>query len=351
MVSIRSSLMWAQLALISLPLSAAVDSVLHGADPSVLWHSDGNHYAVKAAGGGLAIRKAPGELANISDAEPKQVWKDDDKLGNIWAPEIVGDGDKFYVYFAAGEQGSHRTYVISSSTPDADYTDATELKLPDGQWAIDGTLFRYDDELWFVWSGWKSDSENSEQNLYICRMKSPTEPTGPRYIISQPREGWERVVGNPYINEGPEAIVDPDGQLHIVYSADGSWSDSYCLGDLRLKKGGDPTKVWDWYKSNGCVFGFREGQMMDGWETTQEIKGPGHHTFATPAGLIDGKSDPDTDYEFMYHGVPKGTSYEWGNRKWYAGTFRWVGDVAYTRANVPGPAKDVGWGLRFNEGD
>lgn len=341
--------MWAQLALTSLPLSAALDSVLHGADPSVIWHNDGNHYAAKSAGGGVSVRKAGGALAGIGDAEPEQVWLDDDNLGNIWAPEIVGDGDEFYIYFAAGEQGSHRTYVIGSSTPDADYSPATELDLPDGQWAIDGTLFRYDDQLWFVWSGWKSDEENGEQNLYICRMNSPTEPTGPRYIISQPREAWERVVGDPFINEGPEAIVDPAGQLHVVYSADGSWSDSYCLGDLRLREGGDPTNVWDWYKSNGCVFGSKADQMMEGWEPTSEVKGPGHHTFATPAGGIDGRADPETDYEFMYHGVPVGTSYEWSNREWYAGTFRWVKDVEYTRANVPGPTENVGWGLRFNE--
>ncbi|CAI4218932.1 unnamed protein product [Parascedosporium putredinis] len=239
-------------------------------------------------------------------------------------------------------------YVITSDRPDGGYlSDEVELKLPDDKWAIDGTLFQYNDQLWFVWSGW-ADNENIEQNLYICRMSSPTEATGPRYVISQPREPWERIVGNPWINEGPEAIVDPDGQLHIVYSADGSWSSSYCLGDLRLKKGGDPTNVWDWYKSNGCVMGSNKDQMMAGWDTTKDVNGPGHHTFAI-LGDIGGLNSPNTKYPFMYHAVEKGTEYSWENRQWFSGSFHWIPDITYSRANVPGDGENSGWSPKLTE--
>ncbi len=101
-------------------------------------------------------------------------------------------------------------------------------------------------------------------------MSSPTTPTGARYVISQPRESWERVVGNPFINEGPEPVMDTR-QLHIAYSANGSWSDQYCLADLRLRAGGDPTHVWDWYKSNGCLFGSNRATMMPGWDPTLHV--------------------------------------------------------------------------------
>ena len=114
-------------------------------------------------------------------------------------------------------------------------------------------------------------------------VAAPIISIGQRYIISQPREGWEK-GDSPAINEGPEAIVDPNGQLHIVYSANGSWNNKYCLADLRLRKGGNPTYVWDWYKSNGCLFGSHQDRMMNGWDATLYIDGPGHHTFALTDG-------------------------------------------------------------------
>ena len=349
MLSMRPSSVWALLAPITPWIATATAAgVMPGADPSVLLHTDNHFYSVESTGGGVAIRKA-GELGALGVAEPLTVWTGgDDGPSGVWAPEIVQDEDKFLIYFAAGPADRKTTYAISSDHPGGGYTaDETKVKLPDDKWAIDGVLFRYGGELWFTWSGWEGE-ENVEQNLYICRMASPTEPKGERYIISQPREPWERVVGEPYINEGPEAIVDPAGQLHIVYSADGSWSESYCLADLRLKEGGDPTNVWDWYKSNGCLMGSKGDQMMDGWEKTNEVNGPGHHTFALPAA-IDGRSDPGVEHPFMYHAVSKGSEYSWGKREWFAGSFNWVDDITYSRENVPGDNQNVGWSLKFNE--
>lgn len=353
MFFMRSCSVWGLLAPTSLWLNlAAAAGSLPGADPSVILHSDKNYYAVESLGDGISIRKAT-DLGALSDAEPQEVWNKGDRLGSVWAPEIVGDGGHVYIYFAGDSPGGNdllqRTYVIGSDQPGSGY-DATEtaLGLPDDQWAIDGTLFRYEDQLWFAWSGWEAEGAN-EQILYICRMDSPTEPAGERHVISQPCEPWERVEGNPFINEGPEAIVDPAGQLHVVYSADGSWTESYCLADLRLKEGGDPANVWDWYKSNGCLMSSEEDQMMDGWETTKEVNGPGHHTFVLPAGDIAGKGEPETDYPFMYHAVPKGTKYGWENRERFAGSFRWVEGISYSRENVPGDNENVGWSLRFSE--
>jgi GH43 family beta-xylosidase len=121
-----------------------------------------------------------------------------DGCGEVWAPEIVYTAGPYDIYFSAGTGAAHRMYHISSATADSGYTAATKVALPDDRWAIDGVPFTFQGQRWFVWSGWAGDT-NVEQNLYVARMTGPATTTGSRYVISQPREPWERVVGNPYI--------------------------------------------------------------------------------------------------------------------------------------------------------
>jgi len=329
----------------AVPNADAAQSI-RAADPSVI-RVGGTYISVQSVGDGVAVRTAP-STDQLAAATQRRVWTDTHSRGGVWAPEIVVDGGRYYIYFALGPGADRRMFVISSSSADTGYGAETQLALPDNKWAIDGTLFTFNGQRWFVWSGWAGDT-NVEQNLYIARMSSPTTPTGARYIISQPREPWERVVGNPFINESPEAIKDPNGQLHIVYSANGSWSDQYCLADLRLRAGGDPTYVWDWYKSNGCLFGSNRATMMTGWDPTLYVNGPGHHTFVLLNGDINTSPPPGPRFPLMFHAVAKGTPYTWENRHWYTGTFTWWGNVTYQRANVPGPTTDTGWGLKFFE--
>ncbi|WP_327170288.1 glycoside hydrolase family 43 protein [Streptomyces sp. NBC_01336] len=325
---------------------ARAEQTIRAADPSVI-RVGSTYISVQSAGGGIAVRQASSTAA-LASVPARQVWSDTAGHGEVWAPEIVTDGGRYYIYFSAGRGAAHRMYVISSASPDSGYTGESRLALPDGKWAIDGTLFTFGGQRWFVWSGWAGDT-NVEQNLYIARMSSPTTPTGARHVISQPRESWERVVGNPFINEGPEAIKDPNGQLHIVYSANGSWSDQYCLADLRLRAGGDPAYVWDWYKSNGCLFGSNRATMMSGWDPTLYVNGPGHHSFVLLNGDIGTSPPAGPRFPSMFHAVPKGTPYAWENRYWYTGTFAWWGNTTYSRANVPGPTTDTGWSLKFFE--
>ncbi|WP_189222211.1 glycoside hydrolase family 43 protein [Saccharothrix coeruleofusca] len=319
---------------------------LRAADPSVI-RVGGTYISVQSVNNGIQVRQAssPDGLAAVA---ARQVWTDTRGMGSVWAPEIVYDGGRYYIYFSAGNDAAHRMYAISSSSPDSGYTAERKLALPNDKWAIDGTMFVFNGQRYFVWSGWEGDT-NVEQNLYIARMADPVTPVGNRYVISQPRESWERVVGNPFINESPEAIKDPNGQLHIVYSANGSWSEQYCLADLRLRAGGDPTYVWDWYKSNGCLFGSNRATMMSGWDPTLHVNGPGHHTFVLLNGDIATSPPAGPRFPLMYHAVAKGTPYSWANRYWYTGTFAWWGNTTYRRANVPGANTDTGWSLKFFE--
>ncbi|MFB6393759.1 glycoside hydrolase family 43 protein [Polymorphospora lycopeni] len=321
-------------------------TTLGGADPSVI-RVGGLYVSAKSVDGGVAVRTAS-TLEGIATAPKRQVWRDTGNLGEVWAPEIVHHDGRYHIYFAAGRSAAHRMYHISSATADSGYSAATKVALPGDKWAIDGVPFTHNGQRWFVWSGWAGDT-NVEQNLYIARMTSPTTTTGGRYIISQPREPWERVVGNPFINEAPQPVRDPNGQLHIVYSANGSWSSRYCLADLRLRAGGDPTYVWDWYKSNGCLFGSHADNMMSGWHATLHVDGPGHNSFVLERGDIATSPPSGNRFPTMFHAVAKGTPYSWSNRYWYTGTAVWWGNTTYRRANVPGATTNVGYSLKFFE--
>ena len=328
------------------PSTATGQTSIRNADPSVI-RVGGTYISVESRGGGVAVRQAPSPQT-LDAAAPIQVWNDNANQGEVWAPELIYDGGRYYIYFTAGRGAAHRMYVVSSDRPDGGFSPAQELALPDNKWAIDGSMFVFNNQRYFVWSGWAGDN-NVEQNLYIARMSSPTQATGARFVISQPREGWERVVGSPFINESPEAIKDPSGQLHVVYSTNGSWSDQYCLADLRLRSGGDPTSVWDWYKSNGCLFGSNPATLMPGWDATKSVNGPGHHSFVLESGDINTSPPAGPQFPLMYHAVPKSTPYAWANRQWYTGTFAWWGNTTYSRANVPGDPSNTGWSLKFFE--
>lgn len=316
---------------------------IRNADPSVI-RVGSTYVSTEVSGGRLYVRQAS-SISGLASAAAKQVWGNPNGWAEVWAPDIVLDHGVYYIYFAAGAGSAHRMYVISSGSADSGYSSAQLLALPDNKWAIDGVSFLWNGGRYFVWSGWQGDT-NVEQNIYIARMSSPTSVTGPRYIISQPREWWER-NDSPYINEGPQPIKDPNGQLHIVYSANGSWGENYCLADLRLRAGGDLTYVWDYYKSNGCLFGFKQNLMMNGWDSTLYAKGVGHHSFGLLYGDIAYSPSAGTRAPFAYHGVPKNDYPNpfWNGRYWYEGSYTWWGNTTYTR----GTASNTGYSLKFFE--
>ncbi|GGK19212.1 hydrolase [Deinococcus malanensis] len=330
-------------------LSAQGQLSIRNADPSVI-RVGSTYYSVESDGNNIYSRAAT-SVNGLANATRTLIWSAPKNMPNVWAPELVRDPgtSRYYVYFASGDGGSgQRTYVSESAHPGSAYSDPKMMNLPDGKWAIDGVSFFFSNQRYFVWSGWAGDT-NVEQNLYIARMSSPTATTGARYVISQPRESWERVVGNPYINEAPQPIRDPNGQLHLVYSANGSWSEQYCLADLRLRAGGDPTYVWDWYKSNGCLFGSNRSTLMTGWDPTLYVNGPGHHSFVLLNGDISTSPPAGSSFPLAFHAVPKGTTYSWSNRSWYSGSFMWWGNTTYSRSNVPGATTNTGYSLKFFE--
>lgn len=322
--------------------------IMKAADPSIIY-SNGMYYGTYVSGGNLYVRKAAA-VAGIASATPVKVWTNTG-VSEVWAPEIIKYNGTYYIYFTYGAGAAHRMYVISSSTPDGGYGAATKVNLPDDRWAIDGYLFTYNGETWFTWSGWQGTT-NGEQVLYVARMSDPANASGARYMISRPTEAWERKAGGswglPYVNEAPQPVIDPNNQLHIGYSANGYWAQTYCAADLRLRADGDITNMADWFKSNGCLLSSSSVMTTVG-TLVKNAKGTGHHSFILPDGDINQSPAAGTTTQFAYAGVPSTSLFLPDSyRAWYWGNKTWVSNVTYTRT-VPTAASDTGWTTRFYE--
>lgn len=133
-------------------------------------------------------------------------------------------------------------FVLESDGPDpwtADFTLKGELDTYD-QFAIDGTYFIHNQQVYHIYSCWQEQTSAWPANLCITHMSDPwTVDTNltDRRMISVPSEPWERVpYGRPdtrlATNEGPQQLVNPaTGQNFVVYSAARVNTPFYCLGE------------------------------------------------------------------------------------------------------------------------
>lgn len=234
--------------------------IAHGADPWVTQDEGYYYYCFSRGKQGVFITQASA-VTDLPNAEPINAWTPPEGTAysaEIWAPELHKINQRWYIYVAAddGQNKNHRMHVLASkgSTIESGFEYVGQMKDPDDTWAIDGTVFTYQDKLYFIWSGWEGD-ENVAQHLYIAPMASPTEISGNRVKLSSPEYAWEirgTENGGPKINEGPE-VLQHDGKTYLIYSASGSWSNDYCLGMLSLT-GTDPMDAKAWVKSDQPVF-------------------------------------------------------------------------------------------------
>ena len=259
-----------------------------GPDPWVV-QQGGTYYYTHTTGGNITIYTTK-KISELSKAAATTVWTPPASgpySRNIWAPELHYLQDKWYIYFAAddGNNATHRMYVLENSSGNpASNSWSFKGKIADtsDKWAIDGSVFQYNNQLYFTWSGWEGDV-NLRQDIYIAKMKDPLTIDGGRVRIATPTHDWE-MIGDPDVNEGPEAIQNSRGRLFLTYSASGCWTDDYALGLLTLKEGGDPMQPLDWTKSPTPVF------------TKNEANGayaPGHNGFF--------KSRDGTEDWIIYH--------------------------------------------------
>lgn len=249
------------------PSTTAVDTVgkfqnplLTSAPDPWVTYKDGFYYVMHTTGGNLRIYKTSA-MSRLSSARPTTVWTAPATGPNsrdVWAPELFFVNGKWYIYYAADNNGvdaTHRMFVLENSSADptqGTWIDRGQLNFPDNKWAIDGTLLALNDRLYMAWSGWETDLGGA-QYIYMSKLSNPyTVESTTRVRLSSPEYAWER-QGFP-VNEGPEFLVRAN-KVFLIYSASFCGTDQYALGQLSADTTANLLEPKSWAKSATPVFG------------------------------------------------------------------------------------------------
>ncbi len=198
------------------------------------------------------------DILRGGDSKDVYVCPEADVFGPLWAPEMYKIGNRWYVYTSCREVNSDnpwdtkRLLILRSKTEDP--FDGFEFgSKPDVSiFAIDPTSTVIDGKQYICYSEVDSDGI---QILVIREMKDPLTFTDNLAVIAKPYFDWEEVEGysgNDAINEGAFFVKNGE-KLFIVYSANGCWSDDYCLGLLEFT-GGEICEPKNWKKHDKPVF-------------------------------------------------------------------------------------------------
>lgn len=210
--------------------TAFTNPVANGADPFVLY-DEGTYYLYATNDGSNGyIAYTSTDLVNWHAAG--YVLRDEDVnlvtpgiYAGLWAPEVIRDGDTYYMVYTAQEHIG----IATADSPLGPFKDKTGLLFEAK--AIDGHFFRDDDGkmyLYFVsceawnYNGYTTSGGNNiwggEFDLATCSFVEK-----PKLLIQWGAGEWN-------VNEGPEMIKN-GGTYHLTYSKYGYGSPSYSVCD------------------------------------------------------------------------------------------------------------------------
>lgn len=269
-----------------------------GADPWVIKHN-GKYYLSESNGGQQLFIKESKTITGIGDAVAQKVFDfstQPQKQFTAWAPHLDYIRGEWYLYYCAqlinDPSFKHQRMLVLKSLTDSPfgpYENMGEvLDSGDKEWAIDGSILeRKNGDLYFIWSG-TVDFVTLHQSTYIAKMLSPTRiDRNTITLISEASLPWETSVRP--IQEGQRPLfIDKEGKTIIMYSANASWTDEYCLGSL-TNSDGDFLNPKSWKKSPKPLF-----------EKTKTIFGPGGASYV--------KSPDGSEDWIIYHSAKKSKS-------------------------------------------
>jgi GH43 family beta-xylosidase len=220
------------------------------------------------------VVRASRTLAGLTDAPETVIWRrpTSGPLGGyIWAPEIHHIDGRWYCYFAAGDSDDPfhiRTYIIASSGNDPReplWGPPVMLVTAWDTFTLDSTNFVHRGIRYLVWAQHEPGIDTNS-NIYIAPLASPTQLGGPPVRIAVPTLPWE--IQGFKVNEGP-AVIIRNGRVFMTFSA--SATDArYSMGLLTADADADLLDPASWVKSPQPIF------------TTSEVTsvyGPGHNSF------------------------------------------------------------------------
>ena len=260
-------------------------------DPFVTFDKDtGYYYFIASCQCNILTIYRSKEIGNIlKDNDKKDVYFSEENVyGPYWAPEMYKIGNKWYIYTSCREEDNDnpwdikRLLILKSKTEDP--FDGFEFgSKPDTSiFAIDPSSHIINGKQYICYSE-VNEKEKAFQVLVMRQMKDPLTFTDNQAVIARPTLPWELVP--PY--DDKESIVEgaffvrSGERLFIIYSANGCWSDDYCLGVLEYT-GGEVCDDNNWIKHPNPLFVKGNG-----------IYGPGHASFF--------KSPDDTEVWCAYH--------------------------------------------------
>ncbi len=275
--------------------------IIERADPHVYKHKDGTYYMTASVPAYDLIEVRFGKtLAELQTNEPINVWHKHDtgeQSELIWAPEIHYVEGEFYIYYAAADTTEqheydhtfqHRMYAIkcTGQDPVADaWEECGQIKTRMDSFCLDATVLQTPKANYYIWAQ-KEIGSDSNSNIYIAQMLTPTTLSEKQVCISKPELDWE--IRGFKVNEVPSTLIKDD---RVFLTISGSATDeNYCIGLLYADIDAELDEVDAWTKLDYPLM-----------ETDLENNriGPGHNSFTY---------DEDGNPLIVYHCRPEKVS-------------------------------------------